>query len=333
MAEITHCIVHRLDKVQHERVATVVLREQESAVNPSMQRLVDHLQKQYGGRVGKGYGRFEEDVDEYPTQRYLRLYLDGQLDFVAMTHRLMQHLRYRAEVVAPATGGYVLMALLRQDNRQYLLVAMVTEVVGTAITQGLDVIDSTYLDLNQLRVAGRVDLDGWAEGAERYISFLKERGDIAGYFKLFLGCNDLVRAKEESTKLVRGLKDFVESQNLEQSQRDAFMDAAFSYLSGLGRDVPLDLEAMSNHLWPAAPGVLQAELADEALNLSDGFVPDLRIVRGLVKLEGKSQYWKLSFDRQGIRQGAVIFNPADNTITLRDIPEALLHDLQAENEE
>ncbi|HAL37027.1 MAG TPA: hypothetical protein DCP03_02465 [Polaromonas sp.] len=49
-------------------------------------------------------------------------------------------------------------------------------------------------------------MTAWLAGGDRYISFLKGRTDVAGYFKLFLGCNDVHLAAEESKKLLQGLE-------------------------------------------------------------------------------------------------------------------------------
>jgi nucleoid-associated protein len=245
----------------------------------------------------------------------------------------MVHLQGRAAVENLATGGFVLIAKITNEGTDYLLAAIVTEIVGTAITQGLEVIDSVHLDMSQLRVAGRVDLNAWQAGADRYISFLKSRGDIANYFKLFLGCNDLVLALEESRKLVIGLEQFAAEQALDAGQRDDFLDRAHQYLTSMEKDTPLSLEALSNHVWPDEPELLQTKLASEELALSDGFVPDRRAIKGLVKFEGKSQFWNIKFDRKAIRLGHLRYNPDSDSIVLTQIPDSLRQELLEEIDE
>ena len=142
MPQITNCIVHKLIKEAHQREAGVELRPTELPVNPSVQRLIDHLHKLYSERAGKGYGRFEENEDEYPVQRFIRQHiLETECDFLVLSNRLMTHLQSRASVEQLATGGFVLIAKISNEGTEYLLVAIVTEVVGTAITEGLEVID------------------------------------------------------------------------------------------------------------------------------------------------------------------------------------------------
>ncbi|MBN9694639.1 MAG: nucleoid-associated protein [Zoogloea sp.] len=333
--QITDFIVHKLIKEPHQRVATTDPRKEPLAINPTIERLVNQIHKLYAERMGKGYGRFEANEDEYPSQKYIRRHLiDRQTTFLELSLELMEHLRARAEREALARGGYVLIALINNGATDFLLVAIVTEVLGAAITEGKDVVDSVHLDMSQLRVAGRVDLTAWQTGAERYISFLKNRGDVAEYFQLFLGCNDLLIALEESKKLVIGLERLADEMNLDSEKRDRLLNTGHQYLEELSKTkTPVSLDALTNHLWPDDPEAFRKILAAEDLSLSDGFVPDRRAIRALVKFEGKSRFWKLNFDRQALRCGDLRYDKKTDTIVLSSIPDELRKELLDEEDD
>lgn len=332
---ITDVVIHKLIKESHQRTASLELRPTVLPVNTVVQRLIDHLYKQYADKPGKGFGRFESDENEYPVQRYLKQHVEtSTISFLELSNQLMRHLETRAKAESLATGGYVLIAKTTSGPSSYILVAIVTEVVGTAITEGLEVVESVHLDMNQLRVAGRVDMTGWLSGADRYISFLKGRTDVAGYFKLFLGCNDVHLAAEESKKLLQGLESFATEQALDISKKEALFNTAHSYLVNLAKEnQPVSLEALSNHLWPLEPQALQIVLADQNLLLSDGFVPDRRVLKRLVQFEAKTQYWKLSFDRKALSTRMIEFNQTTGTLTIKELPEALRSELLQEFED
>ncbi|MDD2686674.1 MAG: nucleoid-associated protein [Gallionella sp.] len=328
---IENLIVHKLVKDQHG-AATIELADAAINITPSAQRLIDHLHKQYADRPGKGYGKFEEDEDNFPMPRYVSEYfIDHSTDYYSFSQDLMRHLMHRAGKEQLATGGYVLIAHVNNGVSDFLLVAIVTEVVGTAITEGLEIVDSVHLDMSNLRVAGRVDLTAWQAGAERYVSFLKGRGEVANYFKQFLGCNDVLVALQETQKLVRGLESFATEQHLESVARDQLFEQAFNYLDELGRNGnPVSLDAFANRVWPDSPDDLRAVLAFDELQLSDGFVPDRRAIKGLVKFKGASAHWKLEFDRRGLRNGDVRYDQDSNKLVLSNIPEALRKELLEE---
>lgn len=321
---IADLAVHKLIKDPHGP-ATVELRRGAMPKTAAAQRLVDQLCQHYAERLGKGWGRFEEDEDNFPMPRFIRQHVvDGSTDFATLTQLMMQHLQTRADQEQLSSGGHVLIARVHNGATDALLVALITETVGTAITDGLDIIESPHLDLANLRVAGRIDLTGWQHGAERYISFLKGRGDVAQYFKLFLGCNDVVIALKETQKLVQGLGQFAERQQLAPDERDQMLERAHGYLDGLGeQSEPVSLDEAAREIWPEAPASLRAALGEEHLELASGFVPDRRAIKPLVRFKASAPQWKVEFDRNSLRMGKVIYDKHSDTLVLYDVPEHL----------
>ncbi|MDK2125220.1 nucleoid-associated protein [Parachitinimonas caeni] len=321
---VSHVIVHQLSKSEQGE-ASVRLRDTPLPLNAAAQRLVEQLVGLYTARLGKSFGQFEEDEASFPLPRWLRQYLQAQsLDFSGLSAQMAEALRQRLEQEALATGGYLLIAHAKEASSDSLLVALLTEAQGSALTAELDVTDCSYLDLSSLKVAGRIDLTAWQQGGERYISFLKGKGDVAQYFKQFLGCSDVVSALKETQKLVQGLGQFVESRKLQPAQRDEILERAHSYLEGLGeQDVPWSLDEVAQQVWPQEPACLRRSFDEQAIEVSGGFVPDKRAIKPLVRFKAQAQQWKLEFDRNSLRSGAVIYNKHNDTLVLYDVPEHL----------
>lgn len=328
---IESLIVHKLIKTPHGP-ASLDLADAPIVITDSAQRLIDHLHKLYAERPGKGYGKFEEDEINFPMPRFVReCFVDNSINYYDLSCVMMEHLQHRAGNEQLATGGYVLIAHVNNGANDFLLVAIVTEVVGTAITEGLEIVDSVHLDMSNLRVAGRVDLTSWAAGNERYVSFLKGRGEVANYFKLFLGCNDVLVALRETQKLITALESFATEKELDVEERDQLFENAYNYLDDLGRNGDLvSLEALANRLYPDAPDDLKACFANEELQLSDGFIPDRRAIKSLMKFKGTSAHWKLEFDRRGLRNGDIAYDAENNRLTLSSIPLNLRKELLEE---
>lgn len=328
---IIDLVVHKLIKDPHGPTQ-IELRQTRVSATASAQRLVDHLGRLYNERFGKGFGRFEDDEDNFPMPRFIRQHVvEESINFLTLSHLMMQHLQVRSEQEELASGGHVLIARVENNRSDYLFVAIVTEMIGTAITNNLDVVDSVHLDINNLRVAGRIDLNAWRSGAERYISFLKGRANVAQYFKLFLGCNDLVIALRETQKLVQGLEQFAEAQQLQPEVRDQLFQRAHGYLDEFGDNgAPVSLDTLSQHVWPEAANRLREALDDENLALSSGFIPDRRAIKPLVRFKTSGPEWKLEFDRSSLRSGAVIYDRQHDRLILSNIPEALRKELLAD---
>lgn len=329
---IVDLVIHKLIKEPHSASRTE-LRRASLPVTTSAQRLVDHLVMLYAERLGKGFGRFEDDEDNFPMPRFIRQHVfEGLIDFHTLTQHMMQHLQMRSDQEELSSGGHVIIARVASGTADHLFVAIVGEVVGTAITGELDVVDSLHLDTSNLRVAGRIDLKAWRNGAERYISFLRGRANVAHYFKQFLGCNDLVIALRETQKLVRGLEKFAADQQLDGAHRDELYQRAHQYLDESGDNgEELSLNQMSQTLWPQAAGQLREALTDEALELASGFIPDRRAIKPLLRFKASSPAWKLEFDRSSLRSGAVIYDRQHDRLILTEIPESLRRELTRED--
>lgn len=325
---ITGLIVHKLIK-ERQLKAQVVPRNAVVPVNEAVERLVSEIHRLYSEKAGKGYGKFEANEDNFPMPRLAREYFnDHSLDFYQLSLRMMEVLRDRADNEPLSTGGYVLVAHVNNGATDFLLVAIVTDKIGTAITDGLDIIDSPHLDLAALRVAGRVDVTAWLAGNERYISFLKGRGEVSDYFKHFLGCDDVVMSTTETKKLIACLKKFATDRGMEQAQRDLLLRQTHEYCTHCADEKqPLSLDALANRLMPDEPEALRTVFADEGIQLSDGFVPDKKSLRSLVRFKAKTSAWSVEFDRDALQSGNITFDDATKTLILHNLPESLLQEM------
>ncbi|HGM4725028.1 TPA: nucleoid-associated protein [Serratia marcescens] len=330
---IHHLVIHVMNKKQHAH-AELEPSPDEKAVRDASRRLIKDITTKYSGRAGKGYGRFEDDRDSYPMGNIADdYYVSKRQNFYDISLRMLNHLSDRANSEQMSTGGYVLITHIESDSKEYLLVALLTATIGSTV-RNFDVEDSEYLDISKLRVAGRIDLTSWTEGRERYISFLKGQNSVSAYFKKFLGCNDILIAKKETEKLRDALREFVHEQNLEGEDKEEFLNQAHTQLQSLSKTgTPFDILTFANELWPSNPEILLEKLSNDELQLSDGFVPDGKVIRDLVSFKGKSRHWTLKFDREALVDGSVTYDKENDRLLLSQIPEPLRNELLAETDE
>jgi nucleoid-associated protein len=321
---IEHLIIHQLHK-EPNGPARVALGTAPLAINSASQRLVDHLCELYGTRNGKGFGKFDLDDTSFAMPKLITSFAQEQsIDFLTLSQQMMAELQTRAEAEPLASGGYVLIAQVSNAAMQFIFIAIISEVIGTAITDEMGVVDSIHLDMDHLRVAGRIDLGSWKAGGERYVSFLRGRGDVAGYFKAFLGCNDVKTPLKETQKLVKGLEAFANEQAIAGNERDELFQRAHSYLDALGDGQgEVDLATVAEQVFPSSPAQLQTALQSDELGINDGFVPDRRAIKPLMRFKANGPQWKLEFDRASLRSGAVIYDKYSDTLVLSNIPDEL----------
>lgn len=328
MSETSHAIsalvVHRLIR-ESEGPSRVELRPAVNPVDEPAARLMERLCRHFAERPGKGYGWFEKDEGSFPMPRLMRAHaIDGSMDFETLSKEMLTQLQKCVDEDKVEDGGYVLIARATVFGADCLYVALLQETLGTVIGGDLSIHDSPHLDFAGLQVAGRIDISAWQAGAERYIGFLKGRGDVAGWFKRFLGCTDVVIALKETKKLVETLGHFAETQQLAPAEKDELLERAHLVLEEMGESgAPLDLVAVASQIFPSAPEKLSDTLKDEALDLASGFVPDKRALKPLIRFRASAQDWKLEFERSGLRSGSVQYDKASNTLVLTNVPDAL----------
>lgn len=335
MNTIDAVIIHKLVK-ERQGKATVVTRSELLPLTDPVTKLVDDIHCLYADKTGKGYGRFESDETNYPSARILRdAFCDKTKTFLQASQELMTVLCAKASQAPLATGGYVLMAeVSNAANHRWFIAAMLTNIRGSAINdESLEVIDSVHIDLHNLRVAGRVSITDWQSSAPdiRYIGFLKQRGEVSDYFKLFLGCNELIASVEETKKLVAVLKGFARDSDLDRAGQESLLKAAYDYCSECQKnDKPLSLDSLSNAVYPEDPKRLQKALTAADVQINDGFVPDGRIIKAFVKIKAKTKYWSVELDRQALVGGQARYDAAKRTLTLTDLPTELEAELSNE---
>ncbi|GAN82155.1 nucleoid-associated protein [Acidocella aminolytica] len=301
------------------------------AVTPTTQRVVDELYELYSRRASKSHGKFSTADDAAPTENHLRDYLDQRTNFADLTDKLMGTLKHQAGLRNAAQGGHVFFAHFSRDSRQFLLVAILNDKLSAALTTSYDVADVQHLDMDGFRFAGRINLTGWAANEERYIGFLKGKGAVSEYFMAFLGCDNTVQVRQDTTDLVQALKDYADDQGLVGEARDEFLGRAKAICDRASRShEEIEFESLANELAPREPQALLSVLTDPERKLNDQFVPDRRALNSLVKFKGKTAQWSVEFERDALSGGKVRYDVHENTLTLLDLPDDLAAQLRKE---
>lgn len=301
------------------------------AVSNTVVRLINELHKLYSRRPSKSYGKFSDDTVNYPTSIHLREYMDARKNFDELTLAMMAKLAKEAGAKAASTGGHVFFCHFSREEVQYFLVAIVTDKVSAALNENEDLEDVTHLDVDGFRFAGRVNLSGWANNEERYVGFLKGKGAVAEYFKEFLGCDTTIQSMVETRNLVEAIKSFADEKRFQPSRRDEFLARALEICDRDARsDRTIDFQTLANELYPQAPEELTDLLADPDRGLSDGFLANRRALKRFVTFKSKTTNWSVEFDRKALQAGKVLYNSAERSITLFDVPEDMQDELNEE---
>ncbi|WP_163598484.1 nucleoid-associated protein [Moraxella catarrhalis] len=321
MITIQNIIYHIFEKVQHEKG---VIALNPSALTPDDNHIefLTLLTEKYAKQAGKGFGHFGADTDVYKMPTLLTDYLSDE-DFYHLSKRMMSILKDEADKEPFATGGKVFICQYTENSTNFVLITVLTEHT-TFSAQDWQFEKTESLDLERLKYAGRINIDKWQADEERYISFLKgKQAEISGYFKHFLGCDDAVIAKTETAKLLVLIDKFIESQEMSFDEGQSFKEKVQTYLKGLiDNKTEFNTQSFANHLHSEEPQLLIDVLSDLDTGISDGFIPDSRMIKKLSTYAAKTKDWQFSFNNQAITNGEIthdngkiiINNPTDELL-------------------
>lgn len=337
---ITHITYHALLKEQGTTDnVTVELNPDELPVADSTNELLKQLMERYSSKAGKGYGVFEEDTDSYPASAILTDYIEEVDDFYQITERFMNVLKTESESQVFAKGGKVIFIHYTDNEKEYFLVAILSEKIGL-LAKDWDLTQDEFLNFENLRFAGRINITDWQDPESledcRYISFLKGQGEIAGYFKRFLGCKDVLLAKKETKALVEYIGKFAEEEGLSLEEQTQLRNRADTYLRQLSENEDFFiLQTFANVIWADEPQDLidsfERSGRENNFEISDGFIPNKRSLRSLKVYSHKTKHWSLSFDVEAYNDGDIEVDVENGSITITNAPPELLQPFGGEN--
>lgn len=334
--EILNAAVHELVKTRNARGATVIPPvEGEINRGDSLDSLLTKILHSYNSRCSRHSGSFEQDTENFRFSPNLQECLEGRTSFIDFTGIAMERLRFIVGDIPFASGGFLIYVRYSHNDRDMLLVAKLNKESGAIFSADLrEVVESSYLNVDHLQVAARVDIQAWRNGDERYLTFVmrQDKDNPSDYFKEFIGCRIDQDSKIESKKLVKVVKDFVNQQiDVGAIQPDFAPDLqqrAYDYVETLHRQdptAPLSFEALANTVWPDHPETFLAFINAHDEQPSTGFIPDRTALKALSNINFKSKELTLKTTYQFKQQHIRIDG---DQVVIENAPARLIAELQ-----
>ncbi|MBF0402261.1 MAG: nucleoid-associated protein [Magnetococcales bacterium] len=329
---IRHVIIHKIDKLQHS-ASTLRLNDVKLEPDIHVGKLVEQLLDIYQHGTGKSSGTFQQDELNYPFAGVLRQFLDDDTQFVMFTHHSMRRLKQTIDSQNFATGGYVLFVDYEDLVERQMLVVMLNEKVSFAIDDGLRVKEGLVLNLDQLHMAARIRVTRWLAGQEkRYLSFVKGRGggDIAKYFREFLGCTDFSSSQEQTKALVQAVKDYGKEKGYTAEENRILRQKVYTYCEEQRTENrKIYLEDLSRRLNEDNPNDFLRFANNETRQLDSEFEPHREVLRGLKLVRLVTLDWRISFE-SSLLGNRIKYDERAQTLTISDIPDTFKAQLEPE---
>jgi Nucleoid-associated protein len=90
---LTHFIAHRVQRLSPTEPSHVHCRESVFTLNGKIEEVFRELKQSYLKRLGKQYGRFSEDIGQFPLSSWLRELNEEKIDFARFSELLLKQLK------------------------------------------------------------------------------------------------------------------------------------------------------------------------------------------------------------------------------------------------
>ena len=327
--EVKKLVVHYVDKDDDN--TQIHLRNDEMPINERVNVFIEQLHHAYNGKPGKGFCAFSADKSSVVASA-MQSYRNHELGCWQVTEPAATVLKEELDKYAFNETGYLVFCHYQYVATEYILIALINIKEHYSITSELDLASSRHLDITRMQLAARIDLAAWDTQADdnRYISFIKGRAGrkVADFFLDFLGCEEGIDPKQQSRSMLTAVEDYLSEQGLDKAEKDERRREVFDYCSdrlSSGEDAQIDEigKAISKDDENSFNDFYQQQNYD----LAESFPVDKKTVTGMVKLSGMGGGVSVGFERKHLGE-RVIYDPVNDTLTIKGVPPNLKDQLE-----
>ncbi len=216
-----------INYIEQKEGGEVTCRQRDDllSVTDRITNFIEHLHFSYSGKSGKEFCSFSGDKNA-AFATHLDSYIARDEDFLTFANTSSQLLSDELKQYNFIETGYLLMCEYQYLSTNYLMILMLSIKDHFSVTNELEISKSRHLDLASLQLAARVDLTEMAVNPEsnRYISFVKGRAGrkVADFFLDFLGCEEGINAKQQSSEMLQAVEDFINVEQLDLEERPKY---------------------------------------------------------------------------------------------------------------
>lgn len=330
---LLNSIVHRIDKASSDQPATLAAAEETLPASPALDEMLASLNNSYHAKT-KAWGYFSDDAAAHTLGATLAGYLAGDTSdnraFVTFTRQAAESLKTLIDDHLPL-GGHLLFAHTRQGDAEYLTLALLHHREGYGIDASLGVVPVRQLNLGQLTLAARVDLNQMQAGTSRqYVSYNKDRGGkkLAEGFRDWLGCEEGVDATSETRTLLKAFSDYVESEDLPEQQSREKTEALIDYANDQARSgKPVTLDELSERVDEQQPKAFYDYIRNQDYGLSAEIPPDKRTLQQFKRFTGRASGVSISFDSH-LLGNSIEYDAEHDRLIIKQVPGPLKEQLK-----
>lgn len=329
-------VVHLVEKQADSGQSKLSMSHESIAGSPTLERFLDDLNKVYNSKASKVFGCFMVPEAELPQddngpvnsmKTLLTAYVEKQINFIDYTQQAMALLKHHIDQSGKSTGGYMIFGHYTLFGSDFMLIVMLNNVPGISVNNKLEINNIDYLDISRLHLAARIDISQWQDEPEsgRYISLIraKESHKLSDYFRNFIGCDETIDSKKETSELFTAVNQFCEKEFRADEEKSLFKQKAAEYcIDQADKGQNVVLKDFSNYVTEGSVDDFMNYVNSEQFNLTQEISPNKSVIRRFNKLSGRNALLSITINEEALGN-SVIFDADNETLTISDLPATL----------
>ena len=332
MSVVNHIVAHKLFKEQQSEQIDEKFADELIENNQAADIFVTNFKKAHNIRAGILHGRFIEDMNVYPAQKFIREYVEASSPekFLEMSVSLGLHLRNCLKQDKRSAGGYFIVFDYNDEAKGHIVaIALMNDKANSGIdSETLKFTQSMTLDLAHMHVGTTVMIDRLLSGETdiNYLTFMSGLRNVSGlYKKEFIGCDNALLSAKATSAAMGAFEGFlVDVKHFDEPAMREARRTLTSYFEDNKQEVTL--EEMQNLVIPNPEDQEKfvRYIEQQQLELSASFKPNKSSYRSWRKLYFKGHGIMIDIDPGKVKDETVVYR--EQQLRINDPTGELFHE-------
>ena len=334
--EIQESIIHRVIKAKDTSGSnSVQIKPRDALLNidERVKKLGCDVLKLYG-KLSNGYGILGTDFDTHRFPKFLYDHINHTDSFIDFSRKTISVIAEKMSGQRFTTTSYPIFFKYTNNGREWVLIAVLKLKEGVGIDENtLDLNDSVFFDISNLREAARIDIQKWQSNQQPYLSFIK-RGtgndsESSAYFRSALSCLEYTDAKYNTDVALKALNDYCDHKEFDSARRQLVRSTMYDYCQEKkDNDQPVNVTSLSAMLDDQNPEDFVTFIRENEYEVSETFSPNPSSFKSLMRLSKKFGSISLGFEIDDIYSERVYYDPDRNAIFIKNPPPDLVEEMK-----
>ena len=325
---ISAIVAHRIYRHSPGAAFELQLRDDLFSASGKLEELVYEFKAQFIRKGGKSYGRFSDDIGEFPLPSWLKDFREDRLGFLSFSHKTMQQFQQSLEKAESLLDAYVFFVEEKLEAGDTLHVYLIEHMSGLYLDGDLMMDDCLYLDTTGFNLAAKIQLNDWSDGhSNTYLTLIRSRSDkdIIEAFTQFIAFTDKYDTKQETAEFLKVVDEF--SHTLDEPTAKLTRIKVANYCleqNKAGKAVTIaDLSKnLAEEVKSYEPEHFVRYVETSKPEIKSEFIPHAGQVRSYVRISGRNDNLSMSFASDCLGR-EIEYDAEQDVLTIRNLPPAL----------